>query len=96
MVDTEVTLWPQSRHEVVMLLGKDAEIEPRQVVWKRFGRQERQTGDRRKESVSGRRRGAGELGRTGGRRCTRVVKGKGGQGSQGKWISKTRHFPNDK
>lgn len=31
MADTEVTLWPQSRHEVVMLLGKDAEIEPRQV-----------------------------------------------------------------
>lgn len=31
MADTEVRLWPQSRHEVVMLLGKGAEIDPRQV-----------------------------------------------------------------
>lgn len=52
MADTEVTLWPQSRHEVVMLLGKDAEIEPRQVNHTmQSGRgvrdsRDRQTGDR--------------------------------------------------
>lgn len=71
MADTEVTLWPQSRHEVVMLLGKEAEIEPRQVnhvMWSgrdvgdSRDRQETEKRRRGKEGVCGRKRRAAGLG----------------------------------
>lgn len=95
-----------NRHEVVMLLGEDAEIEPRQENhMTQCGRGGRDSRDRRKEEtekaqrgkerVSGRKRRALGLGEQGDWETgTRGVSGEEGGESKRKQIFKTRHFPN--